>query len=75
MKLKPYRDGKGAVITSMDSDGLAGKTEKLKVGDRLLKIAGVRMDQKSMKMIVEKIKNTKRPCMFTFSRGKSAAED
>ena len=38
MKLKPYRDGKGAVITSMDPDGLAGKTEKLKVDDRLLKI-------------------------------------
>ena len=70
MKLKSFRDGKGAVITSMDPNGLAGKTEKLQVGDRLLKIAGVRMDQKSMKVIVAKIKKTKRPCKFTFSRAK-----
>ena len=70
MKLKSFRDGKGAVITSMDPSGLAGRTEKLRVGDRLLKIAGVRMDQKSMKVIVAKIKKTKRPCKFTFSRAK-----
>ena len=70
MKLKPLSKGKGAVISFLEPDGLAAKTDKLQIGDRLVKIAGVRVDQKLMKDIITKIKDEKRPCKFTFSRAK-----
>ena len=67
MKLASERRNKGAIISFVDENGQASE-KGLQPGDRMLKVDGARVWQKSMEDIVTAISKSKRPCKYTFTR-------